>query len=123
MPDLLARIHSVSEDPARNADHGRVGRNRIDHDRVGADAGVGADCDISQHLGPRTHDNVIPECRMPFFALVARSPEGHALVNQAIVSDDRGLANDCAHAMVDEKSAPDRGPRMDLDPREDATQF
>ena len=52
---------------------------------------------------------------MSFAVREAGAAERHALVDRAVVPDLDGLADDDAHAVVDEESAPDGRTRMDLD--------
>ena len=47
-----------------------------------------------------------------------RAAERHALVNRAVISHLGGFADHCAHTVVNENTASDFCPRMNLDPGE-----
>ena len=51
------------------------------------------------------------------FPLFQDAPRALPRAERAILADDRGLADDDAHAVVDEHPPPDRRTRMDLDGR------
>lgn len=57
---------------------------------------------------------------MALALLLAGAPQGNTLVEGDVVPDLRGLADDHAHAVVDEDPLTDLRPGMDLDPREQA---
>ena len=57
---------------------------------------------------------------MALAPLVARAAQRHALVEQHVVADLRGLADHHAGTVIDEEAAPDGGSRMNLDPGEEA---
>ena len=52
-----------------------------------------------------------------FAVIFARTSQGHALIQGAVVADLGGFPNDHAHAVVDEQPFPDLGGGVDLDPR------
>src|SRR5882724_2113376 len=52
---------------------------------------------------------------MPLALFIAGAAQGDALVEQHVVADFRGGANDHAHAVIDEESAPDGGAGVDFD--------
>ncbi len=102
------------------ADHGGVGRDVLDHDRVGADLGVVADRDRAQQLGPRADGDVVLEGGMALPGLEASAAEGHALEQRHAVADLGRLADHDARAVVDEEVRADSGGGVDLDPGEGA---
>ena len=55
---------------------------------------------------------------MALAVFLACAAEGHALVERYVVADDGGLADDDAHAVIDEKAAADFGAGMNLDSRD-----
>ncbi|MNF70427.1 hypothetical protein D3C84_523360 [compost metagenome] len=59
---------------------------------------------------------------MPLALVPAGAAQGHALINSDVVADLGGFTDDDAHAMVDEETSTDLGPRMDLDPGQPATE-
>ena len=54
---------------------------------------------------------------MALALVLAGAPQGDAVVNQAVVPHLGGLADDDAHAVVDDQAAADGGAGMDLDAR------
>src|SRR5690606_27361495 len=95
--------------------------------------GPGGDPDIVSHghvtldlsAGPDHH--AITQGGMTFgppgllpFPGFRPGPQGDALVEEAVVPDDGGLANHDSHAVIDYESPPDAGPGMDLDAGETA---
>ena len=74
-----------------------------------------ADQDIAQHLGARTHYDMIAHRRMAFATFFTGAAQGHALIQQHIVANLGGLTDHHSHTMVDEKPASDLSARMDLD--------
>ena len=53
---------------------------------------------------------------MALAAVLAGHAKGDALVDEAVVADDGGLANDDAHAVVNHEPAADLGRRVDFHP-------
>ena len=51
---------------------------------------------------------------MSFAPLESGTPQRYALIQQNVIAQLGGLADDNAHAMVDEKPVADGGSRMDL---------
>ena len=66
---------------------------------------------------------MILKCRVAFAALLAGAAERHALVEHDPIADDRCLADDHAHAMIDEEATPDLRAGMNLDPGHEATEL
>jgi hypothetical protein len=56
---------------------------------------------IAEYLRPSPDYHVIPQGGVPFANLLAGTPQGNALINQGIVTDDGGFPNHDPHAMVD----------------------
>ena len=98
-----------------NADDGCIGGDGIDHDGIGADAGVIADGDGSQNLGAGADDDVVSHGRVAFTPHCARDAEGDLVINITIVADFGGFADDDPHAVIDDESAPDFGGWMNFD--------
>jgi hypothetical protein len=59
---------------------------------------------------------------MPLGAMKARAAECHTLQDVAVVADLRRLADDNAHAVVDEQAFAYRRAGMDLDARDEAAE-
>src|SRR5258706_14512927 len=104
-------------------DHSRIIRRRPDHHRACPDLHMIAYKDIPENLSSGPNYHVIAQRRMAFSLLVAGAAQGHTLVQQHIVADLRGFPDHYARAMIDEKSPPDRGPRMDFDARQKAAEL
>ncbi len=60
--------------------------------------------DIAQYLGAGADHDVVADRGMPFTVFLAGAAQGHALVQRDIVAHDRGLADDHAHAVIDEEA-------------------
>ena len=103
------------DDASRHAYHGAVGRDVFDHHGVAADSDVVADGDVSQHLGAAANGYVVAQRRVALACLIAGAAQGDALVERAVIANDRGLANDDAHGMVDEEVLADVCGGVNLD--------
>ena len=99
----------------RDAHHGAVGGDIPQQHGAGANAGVGPHGDRPQDLGTRTDHHVLLEGWVTFAVLFAGTAQGHPLVQQAVVADDRSLANHHPHAMVDEDATANAGAWVDFD--------
>ncbi len=64
---------------------------------------------------PGTDDDVVFQRRMALAALQASAAEGHSLIQRAVAPDLSRLADDHAHAVIDEQPGRDLGTRVDLD--------
>src|SRR4029077_17668393 len=65
-------------------------------------------------------DDAVADGGMPLAALGAGTAQGDALVDQHVVADLAGLADDDSGAVIDEETMTDAGARVDLDAREEA---
>src|SRR5207244_5818553 len=83
------------------------------------DAPVGADADGAGDLGPRADHHVVAEGRVALLTLEARPRQAHALVERHVFPDLGRLADDDAHAMVDEEPRTEPSRRVDLDARQE----
>ena len=86
----------------------------LEHHRPGGDSGVVVDGDGAQDLGPRPHHHVATQGGVALAHILAGAPQGHPLVEQAVVSQLGGLADDDAGAVVDDQPAADGGAGVDL---------
>src|SRR6478752_2181373 len=121
LPLRAARVWISPGDCARrHADGSGVRWHVFQHDRPSANASAVADGDRAEHLGPNTDDDVVAERWMALAALLAGAAERDALVEGDVITDDCGFADYDAHAVVDEKAAPDRGAGMNFDPGQEA---
>ena len=73
-------------------------------------------------LAPAPTTTLLPQGRVALLAVGAGAAEGHALGEAAVVADHRGLADDDAHAVVDEQPLADAGAGVDLDAGEEAAE-
>ncbi len=103
----------------------KIGRRLvIDHGMgivIGETAEVGDDCLIYHGvtLGGtgKDHGKRHPTRWVALAVVLARAAQGHAVVDQAVIPHLGGLADDDAHAVVDDQAASDLGPGVDLDAR------
>ena len=103
------------DDTRLDADNGRVGRHFLKHDGVCADAAVVADGERAEHLRARRNQHVVADGRVALAGVLAGAAEGDAVVDGAVVADLGGLADDDAHAVVDEQTAADFSAGVYLD--------
>ena len=95
------------DDVGRIADNGGIGWNIAQHYRTGADARVLANGDVSQNVGAIAHEDAVAQGRMTLAFLLAGASQGYVLVESDVVADNRSLADDHAHAMIDEQAPSD----------------
>ena len=120
----IAAAHRLAVDrPGGDADHGGVVGDVVEHDGVGADPGVVAHLDRSQHLRAGADDHIIANGRVPLAAAGAGDPKGDLMIEVAVVADFRGLADHHAHAVVDHQPPAESGGRVDLDPGQPAARY
>src|SRR5205814_4834645 len=96
-----------------------VGRDVAYHRGARDDAAVVADADGADDLGPRADHHVVAEGRVALLTLEARPRQAHALVERHVFPDLGRLADDDAHAMVDEEPRTEPSRRVDLDARQE----
>src|SRR5438034_8531022 len=114
-----ARAHHAS----RNADDGRGIRHRTHHYRTCADLYVVADPDAAQNFRAGAYHHAVAQSGMALSFFIAGAAQRYALVEQAIVPDFRGFADDHARTVVDEKTPADAGARMDLNAGQEAREL
>src|ERR1017187_4387855 len=123
LQDLASHIYgwrAHADHAAGNAHYGRIVGHRVHHHRPRAHLHVIADSNVAQHLRAGAHHHAIADGGMAFALLIAGTAQGHALVEQHVVADLRGLAYYHAGTVVDEEAASDGGSRMNLNPRQEA---
>lgn len=103
------------DDAPRYAYHGAVGRDVFDHHGVASDLHVVTDGDVSQYLGAAANGYVVAQRGVALACLIAGAAQGDALVERAVIANDRGLANNDAHGMVDEEVLADVCGGVNLD--------
>src|SRR5207248_2243966 len=84
------------------------------------DLDVVADLDIAQHFGSGPYDDVVAQRGMAFAALIAGAAEGDSLVEQDVVADFGGFADDDAGAVIDEEAPAYGGAGVNLDSGEES---
>src|SRR5439155_22074675 len=113
--DRLVAGVEVGDDPAGNADDGRIfGYVRYDN-RAGANGRMIAEDDGADYLCAGADGDVIAESWVALLALVARATESDALGQVAVIANDRRLADNETHAVVDEEPLAYASTRVDLD--------
>ena len=106
----------LAYDSTRDANYGRVIRNGFHDHRTCPDLDAIADLDSAENLGSRANHDFVPNCRMAFAAFMAGPTKRDSLINENVIANFGGLANDHAHAMIDKKAVADCCPRMDFNP-------
>src|SRR5579862_6286248 len=87
----------------------------MDDHRTRSDSGVIANANSSEYLRAGSDDDVVSNRRVTFSALVTGSAQRYVLVDQDIVADLGGFADDDAHAVIDKETATDDGTGVDFD--------
>src|SRR5262249_50790864 len=105
--------------PPGNADHNGVRGNLAHDDRARPDPAAVTDLEGADDLGPGPDDYVVAQGRVALLAFQARPAEGHALQQGDVRAALGGLADDDAHAVIDEETGAELRGRMDLDARDD----
>ena len=68
----------------------------------------------TQHLGTGGHQHVVADGGVALALVLTGTAKGHAVVQQAIIANLGGLADDDTHAVVDDQTAADGSTGMDL---------
>src|SRR5512138_3044799 len=108
------------DDLPRYTDNDRIGRRRSDHYCVRSNATVVPNHDRSQHLGPCANDHMIADSRVTFDLVQTCAAQCDSVIDGDIVPDFSCLADNHAHAMIDEEVMPDRRTWMDFNTGEPA---
>ncbi len=77
-------------------------RHRVQNDRPGRDAGIGANLDIAENLGACADHHAAPHLRVPIARGLARAPERHAVQDRHLVFHLGRLADDEAGGVIEE---------------------
>ena len=113
----------TGDDPARNAHHGGPLGHVLHHHGIGPDASPLAHLNGAEHLGAGAYHHVVAQGGMALALLPGGPAQGDAVIERAVVPDLGGLADDHAHAVIDEETATDARSRMDLDAGQPARQM
>ena len=114
----LARIRMLpgfSHHTSGHANHRRMCWNGGHNDTTGTHTTVAPDCYRAKDRRAQSHDDEIFDRGMALALAQTGSAQTDTLVDQYIITDNRGLADDNAHAVIDETTRADRGSGMDLD--------
>src|SRR5690606_3057756 len=110
------------DDLPRHTHHHRVRGDGLHDDGVRADAAVLPDDDVAEDLRARADDHTVTQRRVALApALEAGAAERHPVVQRAVLTDHGGLADDDAHAVVDEEARPDLRAGVDLNAGQEAS--
>ena len=90
-------------DLSRYAHSGRVGGHLVKHNGPGGNTGVVSDPEGAEHLGARADEHVVPQGGVAFAVVLARTAQGHPLVQRAVVANLRRLTDHHAHTVVNEQ--------------------
>ena len=112
-------LFSVDADhPAGDADHGGIFGNLPQDNGICRHTGIISNFDGSQDLGAGAHHHIVAQGRVALALHDASAAQGHALIDQTVVADLGGGADDDAGAMVDDQSSADGCGGMDLHARQ-----
>ncbi len=106
-----------------HADDDGAGRHVLDDDGVGADARMRADANRAEDLRPRANDDVVFQRRVALGLDEIDAPQGHVVVEQDVIADLGCLADDRAHAVVDDQTAANACAGVDFDAGEEAAEL
>ena len=107
---LPGEVHLLPGDahhPGGDAHGGGLRRYFAEHHRVGRDAGIVPYFEGAQHFGSGGHHHIVPQGGVALAVVLAGAPQGDPVVEQAVVADLGRLADDDAHAVVDEQALAD----------------
>ena len=88
----------------------------LDHHGIGADARPITHGDGAQHLGACTDHHAAAQRGMALALFPAHSAQRHTLIQRAVVTHHRRLADHHTKAMIDEDPLADGGTGVNLDP-------
>src|SRR6185312_2427235 len=95
-------------------------RHVAEHDRTGTDSAVLANCDIAENLCSAADHDVVLKSGMAFALFLAGATESPSLIKRDIISNDRSLADDDTHPVIDEETAADLRAGMDFNTSQQA---
>src|SRR5439155_13765731 len=95
-------------------------RRHLAHDhRSGADPAARPDGEGPDDAGAGPDDDIVGQGRVALLLLEARAAQGDAVEQRDVLPDLGRLADDHAHAVVDEQARPQLGGGVDLDARQE----
>ena len=99
--DLLS---GKSHDLGGNTDCGAVGRNFAQYNGVCCNTAVITDGERTQYLGTGSNKNVVADGGVTLAAVFTSAAQSYAVVKQAVITYFGSLADDDAHAVVNDKA-------------------
>jgi hypothetical protein len=110
---LHPKLRQSGSTPAR---HGRTSKEGSAAARhvLGGDARARADGDVGLDFRPRSNDNALFKRRVTLGSIQMCPAQSHALINDDVVFNDRGFADDRSHSMVDDQIGADGRARMNV---------
>jgi hypothetical protein len=90
-----------------DADYSRMIWNGAHHNAAGAYLDVIADADVAENFCACADDYFVADGGMALACSFSSSAESHVLIHENVVADLAGLADDDAHAVIDEEAAAD----------------
>jgi len=118
--ERLPRGFGVFDYAAGDAYDRRVGGDGVDDYGAGADFYVVADLDVAEDFCAGADHHTVADGGVAFAGFLAGAAQGDALVEEDVVAEFGGFADDDAHAVVDEEAAADGGAGVDFDASEHA---
>ena len=113
----------LGDDPSRIANNSTVVRHIFGDDSVRADCAIAAYLDVPQDHGAGTDNSMTADRRMAFAWFALGPAQGYPLIDDAVVADFRGLADDDSRAVIDQHFLADLGAGMDLDPGQEPAEL
>ena len=105
----------AADNAGRDAGHGAMRRNVVEHDTSRTDFGSLPDFDISENLRPGADQDTFANFRVTVTCLLARPAERDFVQHGNVVLNDGRLADHDSRAMIDENAVADAGCRMNVD--------
>jgi len=102
------------DDFAGDADDGAVFGDGMDNNAACADAGAVADVNVAENFRAAADDNVVAKGGMALAGFLPGAAKRDALIQEAVIPDFSGFADNDAHAVIDEKTASDGRAGMDF---------
>jgi len=111
---VLALVFRAGAGLGGDADGDAVRGDILSHDGVRTDSGTLADGDGAENFGAGADGDVVADGGVALGLGKDLAAESDAVVEHHTVADLSGLANDDAHAVVDEETAADGGAGVDF---------
>ena len=106
---------AATDDTVRHTDGSAVSGYGGQDDGTRPNASAIANVNVAEHFGASSDNHTVSHRRVPLARFFT-------LINQDIVTHDRGLTNHDAHAVVDDETTPQLRAGMNLDTRQTAAE-